>query len=152
MPNWVINVPVEPVAKGRPRGAVVAGRVRMYTPSKTSQYERLISFHAGQLLPATVLDEPLRIDIVAIMRRPKRLLRKKDPEGLVPCPTRPDLDNIRKAVMDALSPHYRDDSLVCVGETHKFFAEKSGKPRLYVRISTIDDISAPDWCDAAQVG
>ena len=44
------------------------------------------------------IDEPVRVDIVAVSQRPQRLCRKKDPPGRIWCGAKPDPDNISKAV------------------------------------------------------
>ncbi len=38
-PHLLVNIPGPPVAKGRPRAAIVAGRPRLYTPAETEAYE-----------------------------------------------------------------------------------------------------------------
>jgi len=44
----------------------------------------------------------VRVDIVAVMKRPQRLQRKKDPPGRVEHASRADLDNVVKAVLDGI--------------------------------------------------
>lgn len=149
MSEWVITVPIEPVPKGRPRAFRMGNHVRMHTPKRTRDYEKKIAYLASQELPEKIFEGPLRLDVIAIIRRPKRLMRKKDPDGLIVHTQRPDVDNLRKAVMDGLKRHWRDDSQICQGQTWKFFAERDGLPRLIVRLTTEVDQEAPGWSDVS---
>lgn len=136
-----LRLPVEPLAKGRPRARVAyqngKPRAMVHTPTKTRNFEAAIRHLAAMEMPSHPLDGPLRVDILAVLRRPKRLMRKRDPEGMVWAPKRPDSDNIRKAVLDALSAHWRDDSQVVDGRTIKVYAEKHGLPRMEVIIQRL---------------
>lgn len=85
----------------------------------------------------------LRLDIVALFKRPQRLYRQKDAEGAVYKPTRPDRDNLAKAIQDALQtehdgfdPLLSDDSQIVIGETAKLYTEKDGEPRTIVAFDT----------------
>lgn len=70
-------------------------------------------------------------------------MRRKDPAGFVWAPTRPDADNIRKAVLDGMAAFWRDDGQVVCGDTLKVYAEKDGRPRLLVAVRTLED-DGPD--------
>ncbi len=136
--RWAFVVPVEPVAKGRPRtGRGKDGSVRVYTPGKTRTFEGVVAMVAARAMPRGVLDGPLRVDILAVLPRPSRLWRKKDPAGLVWAPSRPDADNIRKGVLDGMAACWRDDAQVCAGDTRKVYAEKAGRPRVEVVVSRL---------------
>ena len=43
------EIPGDPVAKARPRAAMVAGRARLYTPAKTEKYEARVALFAQQV-------------------------------------------------------------------------------------------------------
>jgi Holliday junction resolvase RusA-like endonuclease len=126
-------VPRPPVAKGRPRITTVHGSVRTFTPKKTRNFELDVAAVASEHIDG-VIDGPVAVDILAVLPRPKRLYRKKDPEGLVWAPKRPDADNIRKAVLDGLSTVLHDDAQVCAGETLKVYSEKDKQARTVVRV------------------
>lgn len=135
----VFTAPVVPIGKGRPRvyrrKKKDGGEITVATtPEKTRRWESDFAAIAAQHAPAQVIDEPVRVDILAVMPRPKRLMRKADPDGIVPCGSKPDRDNIEKAVIDALAAWWRDDSLVTDGRTLKVYAEKTGAPRVAVRV------------------
>ena len=150
MSEWIITLPIAPVPKGRPRAFRMGNHVRMHTPKKTRDYEQKIAFLASQSLPSKPIEGPIQLDVVAILKRPKRLMRKKDPDGLLPHTSRPDIDNLRKAVMDGLKRHWRDDSQVCCGTSHKLYAEKEGLPRLVIKITSMaeHEVQIPEWITA----
>lgn len=128
---------VRPHGKGRPRTAVIDGHARIYTPSATSRWESDFAAIAQLYAPAEIMEGPVRVDILAINARPKRLMRARDPDDLIWAPGRPDADNIRKSVLDALKAWWNDDSQIVAGETLRVYAEKGGAPRLIVRIQSI---------------
>lgn len=132
-----IEVPLPPRGKGRPRMAVVAGRPRVYTPHETRRWESDLAVLASQKMPPGILEGPLLVGIAAIVQRPKRLMRKMDPEGLLWRPSRPDGDNVRKSVLDALNSFWRDDAQVVCGETLSLYAEKNGRGRVVIAITTM---------------
>lgn len=129
-------VPAAPLGKERARTVRMPnGASRSYTPKRTVTFEAQVAAAAGAVMPAPVIEEPVQVDILAVLARPKRLQRRLDPKGLTWAPVRPDADNVRKAVLDALDGFWLDDSLVVAGQTLKVYAEKfGGRPRVEVRI------------------
>jgi Holliday junction resolvase RusA-like endonuclease len=117
------TIPGEPVGKGRPRVSCHNGKPRLYTPAKTRYYEDRVGRAAKRAGLPVVQDQPVRVDIVAVSKRPARLRRKKDPDGFIYKPTKPDTDNIRKAVLDGLGRHF-DDKLVVSGDTIDLYGGK----------------------------
>ena len=117
-------IPGPPIGKGRPRGTSVGGHVRLYTPQKTADWERAAAFH-----------------------RPKRLLRKKDPEHRIWHGSKPDIDNVAKCVLDAMvmAGVIRDDSQVVDIHARSVYVSKSEGPGLHVRMKTADEF--PVWVD-----
>jgi len=142
----IFDVPMPPRGKGRPRHTVINGSVRVYTPKETRKWEQQVGVSGLSSRPDEVIEGPVRVDILAVMPRPKRLLRKKDPDGLIWCTSKPDSDNIRKSVLDALKTWWRDDSQVVDGRTMKVYAERTGHPRVMVRVRTWN----PDTAEQAK--
>ncbi len=139
MLDVTFEVPLEPKTKGRPR--VVrngSGPVRTFTPSATTRWEQDFAFVARSYLPREVIEGPLRVDLLFVLARPTGLLRRKDPDGLIWAPRRPDRDNLEKTVFDALKTAWRDDAQVVCGESLKCYAEKTGRPRVVCRIRSTD--------------
>ena len=85
---------------------------------------------AAPYRPRVKLDEPLRLDILAVLPRPQRLAKG----AMAWCTARPDEDNIRKAVKDGLKDFWTDDSIVVCGSTLKVYAETGKEPKITVRI------------------
>jgi Holliday junction resolvase RusA-like endonuclease len=133
----LIEVPLPPKGKGRPR-ATRTGRV--YTPAETRRWETTLAMMAAERLPEVVLEGPLRVDVLAVLPRPKRLLRKSDPDGLLWAPAKPDTDNVVKALLDALKAFWRDDAQVVELVAHKVYAERDGRPRMVIRIRSAGDV------------
>lgn len=80
--------------------------------------------------PEAPLEGPVSVAIDFLMPRPKRLMRKKDPDGRIPAPAKPDRDNLEKAVLDALTTDgwWRDDAQVVAGEVRKLYHAKDEAP------------------------
>jgi Holliday junction resolvase RusA-like endonuclease len=139
-------VPGQPVAKGRPRvvavgssGRAFGGRTtRTYTPGKTKAFEEAVGVLAiaahAQAGASGPVEGPVGIEIVSVLQRPKDKHRKKDPEGLMLAPVRPDIDNLAKAVLDGLKHVLKDDAQVCEAVFQKRYCEKGGSPRTEVRL------------------
>lgn len=133
------TVPGTPVAKGRLRFIRSTGRT--YTPAATVGFEGLVA-HEASRVTSTLLEGPLSVDILAVMPRPKRLLRRKDPDGLIWCTSRPDADNVAKAVTDALNGiAYRDDAQVVDLTVRTVYAERDGQARTEVAIRPAGDVA-----------
>lgn len=74
-----------------------AGHARAYTPKSTRDWEELIRYQALAHRPPKLLDGPLSLEATFYLVRPKSKPKKR----LYP-DTKPDLDNLEKAVCDAL--------------------------------------------------
>ena len=57
--------------------------------------------------PPQPIDSPVAVKIVVLMPRPERLQRCSSPPGLIPHAVKPDVDNLAKAILDALNPGRR---------------------------------------------
>lgn len=109
-----IVVPGKPVPKGRPRFNMKTGRT--YTPSATVNYERLVGLLANQAMAGKpVLSGPLHMELRAHFEIPRSWSKSKKDKALLGelSPSRMDIDNIIKAVADAMNAIvYRDDSQI----------------------------------------
>lgn len=119
----IINLP--PVAKGRPR----LSNGHAYTPEKTRKYEQAVQLTARAQIKRA-LDGEIRLSIRFYLLRPKAL-RNKDLR-----PTkRPDIDNLAKAVMDALNGiAYEDDKQVVELHLYKYY---SNEPRTEIELEEL---------------
>jgi Holliday junction resolvase RusA-like endonuclease len=89
------HLSITPVPKGRPR-ATKTGRI--YTPSKTADYERAISKMMSHH-PAYL--GPLALDVTFVLKRPVNTPKSK-PHRFFKAGSRGDLDNYVKSLLDGL--------------------------------------------------
>lgn len=105
------TVPGEPQGKGRPR----FGNGRTYTPAKTIEYERRIATRAAEAMPCPATALPCYVRVDAYKGVPKSWTKAKRARALdgQEVPGKPDLDNVAKAVLDAMNGVvYADDQQV----------------------------------------
>lgn len=136
-----------PVGKARARVTTVGGFARAYTPKTTKGYEALVTAAAmrdfrglrlnGLPIPS---EAQLRVVVVAVAERPKNLQRRKDPDGLIWRHTKPDADNVAKAVLDALEKAglFRGDQQVVDLRALSAWSEKLGAPRTIILVETAE--------------
>jgi len=100
-------IPGDPVGDQRVR--VVrskGGNVHAMTPDKPARWKAdALAIIANQKIKPII--GPIGLVIQAVLRRPQRLMRKKDPKGWILAAdattgSKPDLDNIVKLVIDTL--------------------------------------------------
>lgn len=134
-----LSIPGEPVGKGRPRAAVIAGHARLYTPSNTAAWEGKAATLARNAWGSGPLDEPVAVTVRAVAVRPQRLLRRKDPEGRLWRTSKPDLDNCIKAVLDALvnAGVLRDDVLVVSLVAQSLYTARDEGPCVEVLVHAV---------------
>jgi Holliday junction resolvase RusA-like endonuclease len=142
--NWIpycdFYVLGEPKGQPRPRAFSRGGKASVYDPATAEGWKGSIALKAGQVIqgPPPMLDMPLRVVIIFYFQRPARLIRKKDPDGLIPHTAKPDSDNAAKAVLDCLTSigMWRDDSLVYSLSVEKYYAVKGKAPGARISIYT----------------
>jgi len=124
-----------PVAQGRPRAfKTPAGFVRVYDPENSRDWKRTVQSQVIAEWPRGTppFDCAVTLELVFHLPRPKSL-----PKKVVHHTKRPDLDNLAKAVKDALrSIVYRDDSLVVELHVRKVFGERPG---VEIRIAAVEE-------------
>lgn len=141
MTTWSCSIPGEPVAKGRPRLAVVRGRAMAYTPGKTAKWEAYacatLADAWGRSGPGRTLECPVVAEIVALFERPKRLVWKKRPMPREAHVSRPDSDNVVKAASDAIEKAaiVRNDSQIYDVRAVKAYCAGSEQPCVLVRLT-----------------
>ena len=126
-------VPGAPVGKGRPRAARRGAGVVMFTPEKTADYEALVSATASNAMRAEagpLFTGPL--EAVLEMRFPvpaswSKAKRARALAGVEWHTSKPDADNVAKAILDACNGVvFRDDAQVVVLIATKAFSEEPG--------------------------
>ena len=103
----------DPVPQPRPRVSTRGGFARAYVPASHPVH----AYREAVALPATIAGlreccEPLNVCIVAVFKRPaSHVTARGVVKATAPKVPRPDVDNIAKAVLDALGDFF-DDTLV----------------------------------------
>lgn len=157
MPKWEFRVRGEPVAQPRPRSRAVpakrhfiAGRFQpprwraeVYdSDGDAAPWKGFVRAAAMRVLPDVPIADLVEARLTFVFPRPQRLFRKKDPTGRIPCGSKPDLDNLEKAVLDALvgCRFLDDDALVWDLHSQKFYCAVAGdEPCCEIVITTDGD-------------
>lgn len=136
------KIPGEPCAQGRPRFTVIRGHAVAFDPAKSKNYKSFV-----KMLAMDAMDEqewkytelPLRIVICAWETIPKSKTKKFRQDALEgkEFPTvKPDLDNVAKTIMDALSGVvYKDDKQIVDLIVKKRYTDQ--EPHVFVRIEVL---------------
>ena len=125
-----------PYPKGRPK---VARNGHVYTPTATREYEELIvsewNIQHGKAAP---IENPIAVRVMFYMPIPKatsKKARERMAAGLEVPAKKPDIDNLLKAVLDALNGKcYHDDNQLVEISAKKLY---STEPRTEVFISEL---------------
>lgn len=126
-----IEVPGQPVAKGRAKFAVINGQAHAYTPAKTVHYEAGVAMMGKAAMAGKQpLEGPLSVTLFAQFMTPKR--GKKDGDYHT---GRPDADNLAKAANDALNGIvWRDDAQIASMQVIKTYANS---PKLVIEVRAL---------------
>lgn len=130
----IFEVLGQPCGKGRPKFSRRGNFVKAYTPEKTANYETLVRF-TYQQAGGTLFEVPVKMTIHAFYKIPKSASKKKSEQmqnGSILPVVKPDIDNVIKAIADALNGiAYNDDTQIV-----RMVAEKhySDVPRVVVEI------------------
>lgn len=142
-----VVIPGLPVAQGRPRLAVVGGHARAYSPAKATSWRGSAQVHMQRALsecvnpwatPAFPPGVPLRVSIEAVWPQPASA-PKRDRALRRYRPSRPDADNVGKAVLDAGNGIlWHDDAQVAVLQVVKVTGTHGEAPHVTVTVSAFD--------------
>jgi len=139
------TVPGAPQGKGRPRVGTVSGRARVFTPAKTVAYENLIAHAAQQAMAGRpLIDGPVSCSIAIDAPIPASWSKRKQAAALagelMPT-TKPDLDNVVKAILDGCNGvAWRDDVQVVDLAVRKRYGATPG-----VRVMITAVGATPAW-------
>ena len=133
-----VVIPGIPVAQGRGRAVRVGAGIRVIDPAKSRSWKGAAQVFMLQARNAAGVHAPIDgaigLGIKAYFPRPKSLPKKADP-GPAYRPSRPDADNIAKAVMDAGNGVlWADDGLVVILVVEKFIHGVGGEPRVELNV------------------
>lgn len=105
MRSSTIFIKCDPKAKGRPR-FTKSGHT--YTPDETRKYETFLKHELRKHKFYDFYNEPLIITIKFFLKTPQKMIR------MYPC-VRPDIDNLAKAILDAMNGIVYSDDKNIVG-------------------------------------
>jgi Holliday junction resolvase RusA-like endonuclease len=123
----------EPVPQPRPRVSTRGGFARAYVPKEhpVHAYRQSLAA-AARAAGLKETGEPLNVVIDAVFERPRSHMTKAGVKPTAPRLPRPDVDNIAKAILDALQDVIGDDTLVARLVVEKSYGQEA---RTTVRIS-----------------
>ena len=148
-----LKIPAVPVAQPRARAVNAGKHARMHSvqtikaadgtrrPHPILAFKATVRIAASQAYTGPPLDCPVRIDCLFVMPRPKRLIWKTKPMPRVPHVTKPDRDNLDKAVLDALKGTILvDDCIAFAGTIEKWIAAGDEQPHAVITIVTFEPL------------
>lgn len=131
---YEFEVPSKIIGKGRPRLNSYTGRV--YTPTRTKDYESLVEQYFLLKYPRyKTLESRAKVTIVAYFEVPKstsNTVKEKMLGNSISPTKKPDIDNIVKIVLDSMNKFaFKDDTQITKIEVEKLYGNEE---KLYVRI------------------
>jgi Holliday junction resolvase RusA-like endonuclease len=139
-----VTIPGDPVGDQRPRVVARNGGTIAYKPAKSTAWAAFaIELFGLAWRPKPPMDEGVTVEVIAVLARPQRLCRKRDPRGRIPALCKPDGDNILKLALDALvkAGVLFDDTRVvrAVVEKHYASLDPVEQPHVELRVSRYGD-------------
>jgi len=125
------KVPGKPVGKGRPRTARRGKHVTLYTPEETASYESKVALAASQAMAgAALIPGAVEVMMRIMLPVPVSWSQKKQRAALagtvIPA-TKPDVDNVIKAVFDAINGVvWHDDTQVADLQVRRRYGARPG--------------------------
>lgn len=131
-------LPVTPVPQGRPRFSVIRGKRLVYEPMESKRIKQAIKFLAMQELSLKRLDLrscrlPCKLEVLFVLQRPHSR------EGAFLPNVKPDIDNLCKLLLDALTGVlFPNDGVVCSLIAHKLYTSaEHPNVGIYVRYTQL---------------
>lgn len=138
------TVPAVPIAQPRQQHRVAGAPgkqfVQNFTPTKhpVNAFKASCRNAAWDAYDGAPLDGPLKLTIEFVMPRPRNRIWKTKPMPRELHSKRPDLDNLEKSVMDALSGLvWVDDSQVAQKESLKVVAGGEERPHVVITVEAL---------------
>lgn len=142
MTDISFTIPAVPIAQPRPRATIrkfgdgkLSARVYNKETHPVAAFKATCRIAASSAYHGPPLQGPLVVRLLFVMPRPKSMLWKKKPMPVVEHTVKPDIDNLTKALFDALNGvAWVDDSQVWSKQVDKVIASGYESPCVQVRI------------------
>jgi Holliday junction resolvase RusA-like endonuclease len=136
-----ITIDIEPIPQPRHRVTSIGGRARTYLPTKhpVHQYKRAIA-EAVKDWPKYGKGVPLSLELWFWLPMPASWSKRKQAANLwKPHTQKPDIDNLTKAVMDAMSGCWHDDCQVADLTVRKRWCTSGEGGRVLISLEAMKD-------------
>lgn len=142
-----VTIPIEPRGKGRPKFSTFGGFPRAYTDKETVAFERTIAMYLKNAWHRPPHPGPLAVMIEGVATRPGKppgpIMLKREPRlaGRLWRTTKPDLDNVTKAILDAgnAAGIWTDDKVVSKIEAYSLTAATTEGPSIRIVVSELPE-------------
>lgn len=138
----------DPKGQPRPRAFSRGGHARVYDPGTAEGWKSCVAVAARPHLPPEPLKGPLWAGLSFLFKRPKAHVgahgvKPKAPQRHA---SKPDLDNLAKAVLDALTELglWADDAQVDDLAIHKAWCKDGERPGCWVTITRLGPVVGDD--------
>jgi Holliday junction resolvase RusA-like endonuclease len=166
MPDLAIRIATTPVGQPRQRHRIArrrgpSGKPQLYVQNYTPRTDKAVFFkrdlelalRSSDQCPPEPWEGPLRVDLLILLPRPDRITFKRKPNPRLWHTSKPDKDNLEKAIFDALSGHlWADDKQICAGETLCVVAAGHEPPGVELKVTKLDGVDPPQPFDQAESG
>lgn len=140
------SFPIEPQPKQSAKFCETLWGIRSYQPHKVTKFKNIVRTLALSQRPAgfKIFDDAVKVDVTFYFR-PVTSMRKKDILQIILGKifwkkTKPDVDNLTKALFDSLNGVlWVDDALVCDYHVRKIFAHDTGHIEMTIE-SLVDTV------------
>ena len=136
------TIPIAPLSVqfgGRRVGFSKSRRPVFFKDARVEGWIEAVQLYSNRFRPRQPLSGVVHLRVVFVLPRPKSLSRKKDPDGRMWAPVRPDHDNLIKGLQDALKAFWIDDAQICVGTQIKVYCAKGEEPKMEVSIDQLHE-------------
>ena len=132
---------IELFVKGVPKAQPRARRSRyggVYNPDTADDWKTILHMALRDVSIRNIFN-PVSLSLFFFFPRPKRLMRKKDPDEPIRHISKPDFDNLEKCVADVITAVgiWQDDKQVCCSHTEKWYVGKGESPGCKILIEEL---------------
>jgi Holliday junction resolvase RusA-like endonuclease len=142
--GFVVEIRGDPKAQPRPRMFRRGSHIGVYDPGTADAWKRAVVLGIKAVWNGQPYGGPLHVIIGFRMPRPKAHTRKDGTlkaGAPIYCTSKPDADNLAKAVLDAMTDLgvWRDDSQVCQLDVAKVYSREPGAQIILRPLSESED-------------